>query len=67
MTRQCGADLTGRLSRPGLVDELRQFLVSVVVEDDKPALPGGAGLDPALLDTQRFAATVCSVNPAKPA
>ena len=50
-----GADLAGQAIKAGLVDELRLFLVPVVVGGGKPALPGGVRSDLELLDTRRFA------------
>ncbi|MFI5062863.1 MAG: dihydrofolate reductase family protein [Streptosporangiales bacterium] len=49
------ADLAGQAIKAGLVDELRLFLVPVVVGGGKPALPGGVRSDLELLDTRRFA------------
>ena len=50
-----GADLAGQAIKAGLVDEVRLFLVPVVVGGGKRALPDGfrSGLE--LLDTRRFA------------
>jgi dihydrofolate reductase len=50
-----GADLAGQAIKAGLVDELRLFLVPVVVGGGKPALPAGVRSDLELLDTRRFA------------
>ncbi len=50
-----GADLAGQAIKAGLVDELRLFLVPVVVGGGKPALPAGVRLELELLDTRRFA------------
>ena len=50
-----GADLAGQAIKAGLVDELRLFLVPIVVGGGKRALPSGVGSDLELLDTQRFA------------
>ena len=50
-----GADLAGQAIKAGLVDELRLFLVPVIIGAGKRALPGGARLDLELLDTRRFA------------
>jgi len=53
--RVAGADLAGQAIKAGLVDEVRLFLVPVVVGGGKRALPGGVRSDLELLDTQRFA------------
>jgi dihydrofolate reductase len=50
-----GADLAGQAIKAGLVDELRLFLVPVIVGGGKRALPHGVRSDLELLDTQRFA------------
>jgi dihydrofolate reductase len=50
-----GADLAGQVIKAGLADEVRLFLVPVVVGGGKRALPGGVRSDLELLDTQRFA------------
>jgi dihydrofolate reductase len=50
-----GADLAGQAIKAGLVDELRLFLVPVVIGGGKRALPDGIRSDLELLDTQRFA------------
>jgi dihydrofolate reductase len=50
-----GADLAGQAIKAGLVDELRLFLVPVIVGGGKRALPDGARSDLELLDTRRFA------------
>jgi dihydrofolate reductase len=50
-----GADLAGQAIRAGLVDELRLFLVPVIVGGGKRALPDEARSDLDLLDTRRFA------------
>jgi dihydrofolate reductase len=50
-----GADLAGQAIKAGLVDELRLFLVPVVVGRGKRALPDGVRSDLELLDTRRFA------------
>jgi dihydrofolate reductase len=50
-----GAGLAGQAIRAGLVDELRLFLVPIVVGGGKPALPSGVRSDLELLDTRRFA------------
>ena len=50
-----GADLAGRAIKAGLADEVRLFLVPVVVGGGKRALPDGVRSDLELLDTQRFA------------
>jgi dihydrofolate reductase len=50
-----GADLVGQAIMAGLVDELRLFLVPVVVGSGKRALPHGVRSELELLDTQRFA------------
>lgn len=50
-----GADLAGQAIKAGLVDELRLFVVPVIVGGGKRALPNGVRSDLELLDTQRFA------------
>ena len=50
-----GADLAGQAIKAGLADEVRLFLVPVVVGGGKRALPNGVRSDLELLDTQRFA------------
>ena len=50
-----GADLAGQAIKAGLVDELRLFLVPVIVGGGKQALPNGVRSDLELLDTRRFA------------
>ncbi len=50
-----GADLAGQAIKAALVDELRLFLVPVIVGGGKPALPSGLRSDLELLDTRRFA------------
>jgi dihydrofolate reductase len=50
-----GADLAGQAIKAGLVDEVRLFLVPVLIGGGKPALPAGVRSDLELLDTQRFA------------
>jgi dihydrofolate reductase len=50
-----GADLAGQAIKAGLVNELRLFLVPVIIGAGKRALPDGARLDLELLDTRRFA------------
>jgi dihydrofolate reductase len=50
-----GPDLAGQAIRAGLVDELRLFLVPVIVGDGKRALPSGARSVLELLDLRRFA------------
>jgi dihydrofolate reductase len=50
-----GADLAGQAIKAGLVDEVRLFLVPVVVGGGKRALPDGVCSDLELLDTRRFA------------
>jgi dihydrofolate reductase len=50
-----GADLAGQAIKAGLVDELRLFLVPVVVGGGKRALPDGVRSDLELLHTRRFA------------
>jgi dihydrofolate reductase len=50
-----GADLAGQAIKAGLVDELRLFLVPIVVGGGKRALPSGVRSDLELLDTRRFA------------
>jgi dihydrofolate reductase len=49
-----GADLAGQAIKAGLADEVRLFLVPVVVGGGKRALPDGVRSDLELLDTQRF-------------
>ena len=49
------ADLAGQAIKAGLVDELRLFVVPVVLGGGKRALPGGVRTDLELLATQRFA------------
>jgi dihydrofolate reductase len=49
-----GAELAGQAIKVGLVDEVRLFLVPVVVGVGKRALPDGVRSDPELLDTQQF-------------
>jgi dihydrofolate reductase len=53
-----GAELAGQAIKVGLVDEVRLFLVPVVVGGGKRALPDGVRSDLELLDTQRFASGV---------
>ena len=50
-----GADLAGQAIKAGLVDELRLFLVPVVVGGGKRALPDGVHSELELLDMRRFA------------
>ena len=50
-----GADLAGQAIKAGLADEVRLFLVPVVVGGGKRALPDGVRSDLELLETQRFA------------
>jgi dihydrofolate reductase len=50
-----GADLAGQAIKAGLVDELRLFLVPVLVGGGKRALPHGIRSELELLDTRRFA------------
>jgi dihydrofolate reductase len=50
-----GAGLAGQAIKAGLVDEVRLFLVPVVVGGGKRALPDGVRSDLELLDTWRFA------------
>ena len=50
-----GANLAGQAIKAGLVDEIRLFLVPVVVGGGKRALPGGVHSELELLNTQRFA------------
>jgi dihydrofolate reductase len=50
-----GADLAGQAIKAGLVDELRLFLVPIIVGGGKRALPSGVRSDLELLDTRRFA------------
>jgi RibD domain-containing protein len=47
--------LAGQAIKAGLADEVRLFLVPVVVGGSKRALPDGVRSDLELLDTQRFA------------
>jgi dihydrofolate reductase len=49
-----GAELAAQAIRAVLVDELRLFLVPVVVGGGKPALPNDIRLDLQLLDERRF-------------
>jgi dihydrofolate reductase len=49
-----GAELAAQTLRAGLVDELRLFLVPVVLGAGKPALPDRVHLDLQLLDERRF-------------
>jgi dihydrofolate reductase len=53
--RVAGADLAGQVIKAGLVDEVRLFLVPVVLGGGKRALPDGVRSDLELLDTRRFA------------
>jgi dihydrofolate reductase len=53
--RVAGADLAGQAIKAGLVDEVRLFLVPVVLGGGKRALPDCVRSDLDLLDTQRFA------------
>jgi dihydrofolate reductase len=53
-----GAELAAQAFRAGLVDELRLFLVPVVVGAGKPALPDQIRLDLQLLDERRFKSDV---------
>ncbi len=50
-----GADLAGQAIKAGLVDELRLFLVPVILGGGKHAIPNGVRSDLELLDTRRFA------------
>jgi dihydrofolate reductase len=50
-----GADLAGQAIKAGLVDEVRLFLVPVVLGGGKRALPAGVRSDLELLDMHRFA------------
>ena len=50
-----GAGLAGQAIKAGLADEVRLFLVPVVVGGGKRALPDGVRSDLELLDMQRFA------------
>jgi dihydrofolate reductase len=50
-----GADLAGQAIKAGPADEVRLFLVPVVVGGGKRALPDGVRSDLEVLDTQRFA------------
>jgi dihydrofolate reductase len=50
-----GADLAGQAITAGLVDELRLFLIPVVVGGGKRALPNGVHSPLELLDMRRFA------------
>lgn len=49
-----GAELAAQALAAGVVDELRLFLVPVVVGGGKRALPAGVRLDLELLDERRF-------------
>jgi dihydrofolate reductase len=53
-----GAELAGQAMAAGLVDELHQFVVPVVVGGGKPWLPNGVRLDLELLGMHRFACGV---------
>lgn len=53
--RVAGADLAGQAIKAGLVDEVRLFVVPVVLGGGKRALPDGIHIDLDLLGTQRFA------------
>jgi len=50
-----GADLAGQAIKAGLVDEVRLFLLPVVIGGGKRALPDGVRSNLELLDTRRFA------------
>jgi len=50
-----GADLAGQAIKAGLVNEVRLFLLPVVIGGGKRALPDGVRSNLELLDTQRFA------------
>jgi hypothetical protein len=57
------ADLAGQAIKAGLADEVRLFLVPVVVGGGNRALPDGIRSDLELLDTQRFASgAVCTAS-----
>lgn len=49
-----GADLAATALREGLVDEIRQWVVPVVVGGGTPFLPSGLALSLELLDERRF-------------
>jgi len=53
-----GAELAGQAIRSGLVDELQQFVVPVIVGGGKPWLPKNLRLDLELLESRRFASGV---------
>ena len=53
-----GAELAGQAMAAGLIDELHQFVVPVVVGGGKPWLPNGVRLDLELLGMHRFACGV---------
>jgi dihydrofolate reductase len=53
--RVAGADLAGQAIKAGLVDEVRLFLVPVVLGGGTRALPDGVRSDLELLETHRFA------------
>jgi dihydrofolate reductase len=53
-----GADLAGQAIGAGLVDELQQYVVPVIVGGGKPWLPKTLRLDLELLDSTRFASGV---------
>ena len=49
-----GAELAGQAIRAGLVDEIQQFVVPVIVGGGKPWLPNSLRLDLDLLGSSRF-------------
>ncbi len=53
-----GADVTGQAIRAGLVDELQQYVVPMIVGGGKPWLPKKLRLNLKLLDSSRFASGV---------
>jgi dihydrofolate reductase len=50
-----GAELAGQAIRAGLVDEIQQYVVPVIVGGGKPWLPRGLRLNLELIDSHRFA------------
>ena len=50
-----GADLAGQAIKAGLIDEVRLFVVPIVLGGGKRTLPDGLRSNLELLDTQRFA------------
>ena len=60
--RVAGADLAGQAIKAGLVDEVRLFLVPILVGGGKRALPDGVRSNLELLDTRRFASGAAYVS-----